>query len=109
MPLKKGRGKVVVTGHSLGGAMSTFCALDLAVHSLPRVNAYYKKMHAGLANHETACSIALYNFGSPKVGNSWFKVCMRYEVMSLLVCCVCCVWCMLCERCAYVVPLRVPL
>jgi len=77
--LKKAPGKVVVTGHSLGGAMSTFCALDLAVHTLPRANEYYKKMRAGLAadkdktSSEKACCIALYNYGSPKVGNSWFQ------------------------------------
>ena len=33
---------VYFTGHSLGGALATFAALDVTIHTLPRVNAYLK-------------------------------------------------------------------
>lgn len=45
--------KVVVTGHSLGGALATFCALDLK-----------------LQHNDT--DIQLYTLGSPRVGNEGF-------------------------------------
>eukprot|EP00960_Hanusia_phi_P034420 751054-Hanusia_phi.AAC.1 len=45
--------KIFVTGHSLGGALSTLCAADVAAF-LPR--------HA----------VVMYNFGSPRVGNLKF-------------------------------------
>jgi alpha-beta hydrolase superfamily lysophospholipase len=33
---------VFFTGHSLGGALATYAALDFTIHTLPRVNAYLK-------------------------------------------------------------------
>lgn len=45
--------KVIVTGHSLGGALATFCALDLK-----------------LQHNET--DLQLYTLGSPRVGNEGF-------------------------------------
>ena len=30
------------TGHSLGGALATYAALDVTIHTLPRVNKYLK-------------------------------------------------------------------
>ena len=45
--------KVIVTGHSLGGALATFCALDLK-----------------LQHNET--DLQLYTLGSPRVGNDNF-------------------------------------
>lgn len=33
---------VMFTGHSLGGALATFAALDVSIHTIPRVNAYLK-------------------------------------------------------------------
>ena len=45
--------RVVVTGHSLGGALATFCALDLK-----------------LQHSET--DLQLYTLGSPRVGNDGF-------------------------------------
>ncbi|KAL5701363.1 hypothetical protein ACHQM5_026708 [Ranunculus cassubicifolius] len=44
---------VIVTGHSMGGAMASFCALDLAV------------------NHE-AQNVQLMTFGQPRIGNAAF-------------------------------------
>jgi Wnt-binding factor required for Wnt secretion/Lipase (class 3) len=35
--------KVYFTGHSLGGALTTFAAMDVSIHTLPRVNAYLKQ------------------------------------------------------------------
>ena len=33
---------VFFTGHSLGGALATFAALDVTLHTVPRVNAWLK-------------------------------------------------------------------
>jgi putative lipase involved disintegration of autophagic bodies len=33
---------VYFTGHSLGGALATFAALDVTLHTVPRVNAWLK-------------------------------------------------------------------
>jgi len=33
---------VYFTGHSLGGALATFAALDVTMHTIPRVNAWLK-------------------------------------------------------------------
>lgn len=44
---------VVVTGHSMGGAMASFCALDLAVN-------------------RKAKSVQLMTFGQPRIGNAVF-------------------------------------
>lgn len=32
----------VILGHSLGGALATFAALDVSLHTIPRVNAWLK-------------------------------------------------------------------
>ncbi len=34
--------EIYFTGHSLGGALTTFAAYDVAVHTIPRVNSYWK-------------------------------------------------------------------
>lgn len=33
---------VFFTGHSLGGALATYAALDVSLYTIPRVNAYLK-------------------------------------------------------------------
>jgi alpha-beta hydrolase superfamily lysophospholipase len=33
---------VFFTGHSLGGALATYAALDVSIHTVPRVNAFLK-------------------------------------------------------------------
>ncbi|CAI5508437.1 unnamed protein product [Closterium sp. Naga37s-1] len=48
---------IMVTGHSLGGALSTLFTYDLAQSDL-------KKQHG--------FTLSLYNFGSPRVGNHAF-------------------------------------
>mgnify|MGYP002777086817 CR=1 FL=1 len=45
---------VIVTGHSLGGALATLCAVDLQF------------------NFSEQCAIEVYTFGAPRVGNSGF-------------------------------------
>lgn len=44
--------KVIVTGHSLGGALATLAAYDL-------------ELHASVPAHKLEC----YTFGAPRVGN----------------------------------------
>jgi putative lipase involved disintegration of autophagic bodies len=46
LELSENPSQVIFTGHSLGGAMATFAALDFSVHSLTRINKYirHKKM-----------------------------------------------------------------
>ena len=56
-----------ITGHSLGGALSTLCAFDCA-----------RRTWRGVARPE----IVNYNYGSPRVGNSAFAE----EVRCLLSC-----------------------
>ncbi|KAA8494630.1 Lipase [Porphyridium purpureum] len=54
--------RLFVTGHSLGGALATLCAFDLALHlELPKNR------------------ISLYTYGSPKVGNRAFA--RRFSVL----------------------------
>ncbi|CAI9117970.1 OLC1v1019464C1 [Oldenlandia corymbosa var. corymbosa] len=48
---------VYVTGHSLGGALATLLALELASSQLAKMG---------------AISVTMYNFGSPRVGNKKF-------------------------------------
>jgi hypothetical protein len=40
--LKMHPAPIYFTGHSLGGALATFAALDISLHTIPRVNAYLK-------------------------------------------------------------------
>ncbi|NEP01714.1 MAG: lipase family protein [Symploca sp. SIO2E9] len=47
--------KITVTGHSLGGALATLCAVDI------QYNFSYK------------ASIEIYTFGAPRVGNNGFR------------------------------------
>ncbi|PKI38878.1 hypothetical protein CRG98_040728 [Punica granatum] len=56
---------IMVTGHSMGGAMASFCALDLAVH------------HA-------AHNIQLMTFGQPRIGNAAFASCYSKHVPNAI-------------------------
>jgi predicted lipase len=40
--LKRQPSAVYCTGHSLGGALATFAAVDISIHTIPRVNAYLR-------------------------------------------------------------------
>ena len=58
---------LVITGHSLGGAMATLSALDLAIEfpDIPKKN-----------------KLAMVNFGSPGVGNAGFALFYDQYVLS---------------------------
>lgn len=59
--------ELYITGHSLGGALATLAAFDVAVNILPRVNR--RRHHFQLP----PVSITMYNFGSPRVGSYAFS------------------------------------
>ncbi|KAJ8609468.1 hypothetical protein CTAYLR_005454 [Chrysophaeum taylorii] len=57
--------RVIVTGHSLGGALATLAAADLAAHTIPRV----------AAARPRPPRLTMVSFGSPRVGNRvWARV-----------------------------------
>ncbi|KAK0606997.1 hypothetical protein LWI29_007534 [Acer saccharum] len=62
-PLQKWH--VYVTGHSLGGALATLLSLELSSSQLAK---------------RGAISVAMYNFGSPRVGNKRFAECYNEKV-----------------------------
>lgn len=100
--LKAEPADIFVTGHSLGGALATIASLDIAVHTIPRINAFFAKKWrlqesvgnegSGWHSHKSSdanrdrsdaassnkpCKtrrirISMYNYGSPKVGNGSF-------------------------------------
>ncbi|KAF0683851.1 Aste57867_24126 [Aphanomyces stellatus] len=64
LPRVPGRNlQLVCTGHSLGGALATLCALDLALTQ----------------DHIT---VSMYNFGSPRVGNHAFRLLFNSKVVA---------------------------
>ncbi len=54
--------KVLITGHSLGGAIATLCALDLQ----------YKQEDGSLKDEKSPEKLQCITFGSPRVGNKAF-------------------------------------
>ena len=80
--LSKELGDVVVTGHSLGGALAALCAMDIEMHTLGPINielqAIKNKNTINQRVHTTLPSslhLSLYSYGSPKVGNaSWVEL-----------------------------------
>ncbi|CEL96583.1 unnamed protein product [Vitrella brassicaformis CCMP3155] len=57
-----GEWEVLVTGHSLGGALATLCAYDMATHG---------PVSRGEARGPPG-KVLLYNYGAPRVGNGAF-------------------------------------
>ena len=53
--------RILVTGHSLGGAMATLAAADLAAHALPHMATHYAPRRPP--------RLTLMSFGAPRVGN----------------------------------------
>jgi hypothetical protein len=60
-------GELIVTGHSLGGALATICAYDLAAFTLPAVNAQLLREDA-----IPLPPLQVYTFGSPRVFSPHF-------------------------------------
>jgi len=61
---------IVVSGHSLGAALSTLGALE--------IQTYFEK------SHETFANITLYNFGSPRVGNQAFAAYAQQQIPNTI-------------------------
>ena len=55
--------EILITGHSLGGALATLCALDLTLNPVPNQP-----------------QIKVYPIGSPRVGNDSFAACFDQHV-----------------------------
>ncbi|XP_065874844.1 phospholipase A1-IIgamma-like [Euphorbia lathyris] len=53
---------LTLTGHSLGGALSTLCAADIIVNGLNRIE-----------NRTEKCPVTVFAFGCPRVGDKYFK------------------------------------
>jgi hypothetical protein len=57
--------------------LATFAAVDLATHTVSRINRYHNYKYAKKSNHSalqrpTKTTLAMYTFGAPKVGNGPF-------------------------------------
>ena len=57
--------KIMVTGHSLGGALAQLAALDLTIH-----------------DRFAPLSPILYTFGSPRIGNNNFQLYMQTKIFG---------------------------
>ena len=64
-------GDVLVTGHSLGGALASLCAYDLQIHTLLPINNELETIGRMVSckNRHHSLHLSLYTYGSPKIGN----------------------------------------
>jgi hypothetical protein len=68
---------ILISGHSLGGALAVICALDLRLHTVAPMNSLYR---THVPHNFRECHITLYNFGAPAVGNRSFAQLYNKEV-----------------------------
>lgn len=60
---------VLVSGHSLGGALAVICALDISLHTITPMNSLCRSY---FPQNYRESHITMYNFGAPCVGNRSF-------------------------------------
>ena len=83
--LCKELGDVVVTGHSLGGALGALCAFDIQYHTISSINNELNAIHIksklnkkelkSTLHFPSKLHLSLYSYGSPKVGNAtWVEL-----------------------------------
>ena len=66
--LKANPAEIYITGHSMGGACASLCALDITLNTLPRVRDYLDSI-----KDFREVKVIMYNFGSPRVGDRNFR------------------------------------
>jgi len=65
-------GRLLLTGHSLGGCQATLCAYDMSRWVLPTVKRQMISLHAYNRAQLDSLQISCYTFGSPRVGGPSF-------------------------------------
>lgn len=63
--------RIYLTGHSLGGALATLCALDFSVAL--RESMRWDTQEIAVLAARSAGTLSLYTFGAPRPGNSAFR------------------------------------
>lgn len=65
--------RLLITGHSLGAALATLAAWDIATHILPQHDAAAASSSGGgSGGTESATTVKLISLGSPRVGDATF-------------------------------------
>jgi len=73
-------GRLLLTGHSLGGCQATLCAYDMSRWVLPTVKRQMISLHAYNRAQLDSLQISCYTFGSPRVGGPSFAYAFKQVV-----------------------------